>query len=253
MGVFVLGASVGSFVNVLIDRSIERRDWVWGRSKCDHCGSNLEWYDLIPLLSYFLYLGKSRCCQKKLSWKYPVVEALLGALFVWWLLVGFLFFRLAIAPLTFVQPIFWLVTGILLLIIAIADSYYGVILMNVLYLGYIWVYGYRLILYGMGIYRGQDLVLMLVMGLLSGGFLWGLRVITKGRGMGEGDPYLAFWTGSILGYPRGIYGMLAAFIVGAIWGTILLLNKKKSWGATIPFGPFLVLGVAIALLVSRYG
>jgi len=246
--VIVLGAAVGSFVNVLVDRSIAGKDWISGRSVCDYCHRQLSWYDNIPLLSFVVYGGKSRCCKKRLSWKHPLVEGMFGVLFVWWLLVGFLFFKLASAPWSVIQPGYWLVTGILLLIIAIADYFYGVILMPIVYLGT----GITLI-YRLGVYQAVDWGLMLVAGVLSYLFLWILRVITKGKGMGDGDPYLAFWTGLILAWPRAVTGMLLAFIVGALWGSVLLLMKKKGWKQSVPFGPFLVIGVIGALLLTHFG
>ncbi len=251
--IFFVGACVGSFVNVLITRSLEGTNWVSGRSKCDHCHKELSWFDNIPLFSYLIYQGKSRCCHKKLTLRHPIVEAIFGILFVWWLLVGFVFFRLASTPWVYVQPVFWLGIAVVLMILALADSLYGVILMPLIYLGIGWVYLYRGMLFLGGTYQGVDLLGMIVAGVLSYGFLWFLRVITKGRGMGDGDPYLAFLTGSMLGVPRAGIGMLAAFIVGAVWGVILLLLKKKKWASTLPFGPFLVLGSFVALLFTHYG
>lgn len=250
--VFFIGACVGSFVNVLISRSLEGKDWVKGRSKCDHCKRVLSWYDNIPLFSYIVYRGVSRCCHKKLTLRHLIVESIFGILFIWWLIVGFLFFQLASGPWIVLQPLFWLGIAIILMIIATADFLHGVIFMPLIYIGVVWVYVYRALLYLGGTYNGNDLIGMLVAGGLSFGFLWFLRFITKGRGMGDGDPYLAFLTGSLLGIPRAGTGMLAAFIIGAIWGVILLLMKKKNWGQTLPFGPFLVVGCLVGLLFTHF-
>ena len=89
---FFLGASVGSFLNVLVVRTVEGGDWVRGRSRCDHCQNNLSWYDMVPLLSFLLLRGKSRCCNKPLAMIHPMVEFLMGALFVWWYVMGSVFF-----------------------------------------------------------------------------------------------------------------------------------------------------------------
>ena|SRR3989339_170516 len=244
---FFLGAAVGSFVNVLVERSIAGKDWIKGRSKCDHCGKTLAWYDMIPLLSYLSYQGKSRCCHKRLSWRHPLVELLFGTLFVWWLLVGFMFFRLAVTPLLVIQPLFWLITGVVLLIVAVADAYAGVILMPLVKIGVVSVVGYRIILWLFGQYQLVDGGLALLAGLGYAGFLAGLRYLTKGRGMGEGDPYLAFLLGVLVGWPRTLVAALLAFVVGAIVGIILIGLGKKKMGSTIPFGPFMVLGATLAL------
>lgn len=250
--VFFLGSCVGSFVNVLITRSLAGKDWIRGRSKCDYCQHELAWFDNIPLLSYAFYRGKSRCCNKKLTLRHPIVEAIFGVLFVWWLAVGFLFFQLASSPWIVIQPLFWLIIAVILMIIATADFFHGVILMPLVYIGVVWVYLYRGMLYFGAAYQWEDLLGMLIAGALSYGFLWFLRVITKGRGMGDGDPYLAFLTGSLLGVPRAGVGMLAAFIIGAIWGVILLMMKKKNWGQTLPFGPFIVIGCLVALIFTHF-
>lgn len=250
--IFLIGLCVGSFVNVLIERSIANKNWMIGRSECDHCQKKLAWFDNIPVLSYLLLKGKSRCCHKKLSFKHPVVELMFGLLFVWWLLVGFLFFRLVSTPGLLLQPIFWLGIGILLLILAVADFRYGVIMMPIIYLASFWIYSYRGALYLTGEYQLVDLGLSVLAGLLSGLFLYILRLLTKGKGMGDGDVYLAFVTGSLLGWQSAFMGMMAAFITGAIWGIGLIMMKKKRMSQTVPFGPFLVLGAIVGLLVSRF-
>lgn len=250
--VFIFGASVGSFVNVLVSRSIVGEDWLRGRSRCDSCGKPLSWYDMIPLLSYLLYRGKSKCCHKKLSISHPIVEGLFGMLFVWWLLVGFVFFQLATTPWTVVQPIFWLGVGVLLLIIMVADALYGVILMPFIYISTVWIYGYRLALAMSGKYQWSDLGLTLISGVLSYAFLYALHIATKGRGMGDGDPYLAFVTGSLLVGMAAFWGMLAAFILGSIWGIALIILSLKKMDQTIPFGPFLVIGSMVTLLLIRF-
>lgn len=250
--VFLIGSAVGSFVNVLVSRSVEGKNWATGRSHCDACGKTLRWYDLFPLFSYIAYRGKSRCCGKKLSLAHPLVEGLFGALFVWWLVVGFVFFRLATTPGIVLQPLFWLGIGVLLLILAVADALYGVILMPILWVAAAWIYGYRLALAMTGVYRWEDLGLTIMAGLLSFLFLWLLRVITKGRGMGDGDPYLAFVTGSLLSGMAAFWGMLLSFTLGSIWGIGLLILGNKKLGQTLPFGPFLVIAAFVTLLFIRF-
>lgn len=250
--VFLLGTAVGSFVNVLVSRSVEGKNWVRGRSHCDFCKKPLAWYDLIPLLTYLSYRGKSRCCGKKLSLAHPLVEVIFGALFVWWLVVGFVFFQLATTPWVVIQPLFWLGMGVLLLIILVADALYGVILMPLIYLSASWIYAYRTALTLGGGYELRDLGLTLISGCLSFGFLYFLHWITKGRGMGDGDPYLAFVTGSLLAGVAAFWGMLAAFVLGSIWGVGLIMLGYKKLSETIPFGPFLIIGSLVTLLFIRF-
>ena len=79
--IFIFGAGIGSFLNVLIDR-LPNNEGIGGRSYCNHCRHQLAWYDLIPIVSFFLLKGKCRYCGKKISWQYPVVELMTGAIFV---------------------------------------------------------------------------------------------------------------------------------------------------------------------------
>jgi prepilin signal peptidase PulO-like enzyme (type II secretory pathway) len=124
---FFLGLMVGSFLNVLIYRTTIGEDWVKGRSRCDGCKEEIAWYDNIPLLSFVILGGKCRHCKMKISIQHVVVELLTGTLFLWWYLIGFTFFRLAESPLSVLQPLFWLVVGILLLIIFVTDWLYQII------------------------------------------------------------------------------------------------------------------------------
>jgi len=80
--IFVVGTIVGSFVNVVIERTIRGEDWVRGRSRCDHCHNQIAWYDNIPLLSYILLGRRCRFCKKRISVQHPVVEFMTGCLFV---------------------------------------------------------------------------------------------------------------------------------------------------------------------------
>ena len=63
---FTLGLAIGSFLNVLIDRWVSGES-ILGRSYCDYCKKRILWYDLVPVLSFILLRGKTRCCHKKIS------------------------------------------------------------------------------------------------------------------------------------------------------------------------------------------
>ena len=66
--------SFGSFIAALTYRIPRGIDFVRGRSFCDECKKELKWYDNIPLFSYLFYFGKSRCCNKKISPRYLIIE-----------------------------------------------------------------------------------------------------------------------------------------------------------------------------------
>lgn len=246
--VFVVGTAIGSFLNVLIMRMIKGENFVTGRSRCDHCKKTLSWYDMIPIVSYCWYKGYSRCCKVRLSLQYPIVESLVGILFVWWLLVGTLFFRLVASPLSTMQPLFWLVIAIILIGIFVTDLFYGLIPSPFVWGGVVLTIIYRVILMMAGVYQGLDLFLSIIVGIGASGFFWLLRYITKGKGMGEGDVILAVFVGILLGWPRVVVGVMSSFILGAVIALILMFFGKKKFGQTIPFGPFMIMGVVVGLL-----
>lgn len=245
---FFMGTAVGSFVNVLIDRTVAGKDWVRGRSACDFCHKNLQWFDLIPIISFVIYRGRSRCCNKKLSFQYPIVETIVGLMFVWWLMIGFWFFQLVNAPLSVVQPAFWLVTGVLLAILALADLFYGVVIMPILWTSVFVTLIYRIVLILFGAYQTLDLVIAVVVASVFFGLFWGLYKATQGRGMADGDMYVALYMGLLLGWPRGVVALMLSFIIGAVVGLILISLKLRSRKQTIPFVPFMVTATIIALI-----
>jgi len=245
---FILGTIVGSFVNVVIYRTVEGEDWVRGRSRCDRCRKTIKWYDNIPLFSYLFLQGKCRYCQKTISIQHPVIELITGLLFVWWYAIGFTFFRLVAAPLTIIQPMFWLIVGILLLIIFMSDWLYQVIPDYANYgLGVLAIL-YRLYLSLSGAMRWQDFWLALLTGIVMFLILFTIWAVTRGRGMGFGDVKFAFVMGVLLGWPRAGVALFLAFMLGAIVGIVLLLFKVIKPRQRIAFGPFLILGTAISLI-----
>lgn len=78
---FVLGACVGSFLNVVALRSLLQQSWLFPGSRCMKCEKPLRFFDMIPIVSYFILGGKCRKCGEKFSWQYPVVELVTGLLF----------------------------------------------------------------------------------------------------------------------------------------------------------------------------
>lgn len=73
---FVLGAVLGSFLNVVIYRLPRRESLIWPGSHCPKCGHLIRWYDNIPILSWLLLQGRCRDCSAPISARYPVIEAL---------------------------------------------------------------------------------------------------------------------------------------------------------------------------------
>ena len=80
--VFVFGAVVGSFLNVIILRLNTGKSIVSGRSKCFTCAKKLKWHELLPIASFVFLRGKCSACKAKISWQYPAVETITGIIFV---------------------------------------------------------------------------------------------------------------------------------------------------------------------------
>ena len=207
------------------------------RSYCDFCKKPLKIYDNIPLLSFLIYKGKSRCCGKKLPFSYPIVELLMGIVFV-------LEFKSPPIPLFEERGgIMMIVTFLILTVMmfeAVFDFYYLSVpdeaTFSLIGLGII-----HWFLTGMS----KEKVISAILAAL---FMWMLtKIKIKGQqAMGEGDIFLALFMGLFLGYPGILVAMYLAFISGAVVGVILMLFRKKEKLSPIPFGPFLMFGTVIA-------
>jgi leader peptidase (prepilin peptidase)/N-methyltransferase len=232
--VFVLGSAVGSFLNVVVDRSNEGKSFLSGRSHCDHCRRKLQWFDLVPIISFLLLSGKCRYCGQKLSYYYPVVEIVTGVAFV--LVASLHFFSpLAIGYFFFIMSF--------LIIIFFADLKYGIIPFSAVLPAVVLTFLWHLFAPG-----DISMVNHALSALGTFLFFLSLFLITRGKGMGFGDVVYAFFMGFILGFPNIILSLYIAFLTGAFISVFLvILRKKKMKGSTIPFGPFLVLGTVVSL------
>lgn len=236
--ILIFGLFVGSFLNVLVDRLPKNETVVKGRSHCDFCKKELQWYDLIPVFSFVFLKGKCRYCKRPLSIFYPIIEVSTGVMFVLtYMFVSFQF----IIPLLYY---FLIVSSFI--VIFFTDLKYGIIPDKILLLATIVVAFYLLFV------NPEASIVNLISGVAT--FLFfviisvGFSVLLKKESMGGGDIKLVFLLGLFLGFPNIIISLYVAFLTGAIVGIILILWRKKSfYKATIPFGPFLVLGALISL------
>lgn len=245
---FLIGAAVGSFINVIIFRSVTGEQWVAGRSHCDFCQQELAWFDNIPLLSFFVLKGKSRCCGRELSISHPVIEVLTGSLFVWWYWGWSFFFHLTQTPFRVLQLTFWLAVGIILLMIVVIDFAYMVIPDELVGLLVLLALAYRVVLTAGGIMEGMDFIYLLVSAVAASAALGALWLGTKGKGIGLGDVKLAAPLALLVGWPNILVALFMSFMVGAVVGVGLLATGQAKLGQPIPFGPFLVIGTLIALV-----
>ncbi len=238
IALFIIGIFVGSFLNVVIDRLPRKEGFVTGRSHCDLCGHTLAWYDLVPLLSYALLLGKCRYCKKFIGYEYPLVELTTGILFCIIPLLYPAIPMLSLLDTLFIFSIF--------VVIFYTDLWYGIIPDITLLLGIV-------ALIPIFVMHPTLLLSSVLSGVVACLFFLALFLGTRGRGMGFGDVKLALLLGLLLGYPRIIVSLYIAFLTGAGIALILILwRKKKLRGDTIPFGPFLILGAVLGLLFGNF-
>ena len=79
--VLALGLVIGSFLNVVVYRLPRGLGFVRGRSFCPKCKHKINWFDNVPVISFLILKGHCRFCGRKISWRYPLIELLAGALF----------------------------------------------------------------------------------------------------------------------------------------------------------------------------
>ena len=72
--IFIFGSIMGSFLNVLAVRLSNNESIIYPRSHCHNCNHKLKWYELIPIISYIIQKGKSRCCHTRIPISYLIVE-----------------------------------------------------------------------------------------------------------------------------------------------------------------------------------
>lgn len=223
----LLSLVVGSFISAVTYRLPRGLGFIKGRSFCDNCKKELFWYDNIPLFSFLIYSGAARCCNKPISIRYPLIEI---ASFVGTILLWILFQNMVYAVLFF-----------LTLTIFVIDFEYQIIPDNLIWLILI------LLMFAVP----SPLFTALFSGFFYATFLETLHLVTKGRGMGMGDVKLAIPLGLILGLEKGIYWLIASFILGGIFATVLLVLKRANLKTKIAFGPFLIIGFWLVFVISK--
>jgi len=246
--VFISGLLIGSFLNCVIYRMElshkgKKASALKGRSFCPMCGHVLTWFDLIPLISFFILKRKCRYCEKKISWQYPLVEISTGLMFV--LILNFL--KLQITDYELLITFLYLsLISCFLIIIFVYDLKHFIIPDRFLFPSIILVFIYLII-------TNYELLITNYLFSALGACLFFLIIflISKGKWLGFGDVKLAFFMGLFLGFPSILAGLFFSFLIGAIIGIILIAFKKKGLKSEIPFGPFLILGTYIAFFWGR--
>jgi leader peptidase (prepilin peptidase)/N-methyltransferase len=232
-----IGLAVGSFLNVLIYRIPRKLQFALGRSFCPACKGKIGFYDNIPLLSYLILGGKCRTCRAKIPIRYPVVEMLNAA--------GYLFF---FHDLGWSYPFFTysFLTSILIVVFFIDLEFQiipDILTSPGMAIGLV-----------LSILPGGIGIIDSAVGLIVGGAALYLVALAgdwlfKKESMGGGDIKMAAMLGAFLGWQKVILIFLSGAFLGLIISLIIMLfSKRLRASRTIPFGPFLAVAAIIAII-----
>ncbi len=232
---FILGSVFGSFINVVCDRVVAKESLL-GRSYCDHCKKVLSPFDLVPILSFLVLLGKCRYCGRAISPQYPIVEAISGGLFAltFWV-------QASSGPIWLAPLLYGMFIAVIMLIVCVIDFKYSLIPTTFVFFASLISLFYNFFFLSSG--QFVDFVFAAFGASL---FFALIVLVTKGRGMGIGDVILAFLIGMVLGPTATLLALFLAFFIGAMFAVVLIILRRKKFGQTIPFGPFLVAGFFIS-------
>lgn len=242
--IFIYGIVIGSFLNVCIYRIPEGFSIVTERSRCRSCNSQIKWYDLIPILSYILLLGRCRNCKTKISVQYPIVEALNGLFYV---LVFYIYGFNSIREIIISCGYCLLVSALLVLSLIDLKTNTIPIAINI----FIALTGLFVSLFKYFI-SGRDINIIIdhAVGLLSVSvFLYIIYLVTHGNGIGGGDIKLMGAAGLALGGSKIILAFLTACVLAAVIHPIRMKISKLS--KVLAFGPYLSAGIIISLLFGK--
>jgi prepilin signal peptidase PulO-like enzyme (type II secretory pathway) len=245
---FILGAIIGSFLNVYIYRFHTGKSLA-GHSHCLSCGEELKWYELWPIVSYLAILGRCRYCHSKVPIRYLVVELLTAVLFT---------LTLTLTNQIFLLCLLWLIAALLVVILTY-DFYHFIIpdgltlaLTSVLVLLAI----YRWLVEGV---PAVDIGFDALSALLGSGFFLLLWLISKGEWLGFGDVKLVFPLGWLVGANSVFSFIVVSFWIGAIVSLLILgvqyvrrgkshlhlVSPSLTMKSAVPFAPFLIAGALV--------
>ena len=257
----LLGLVIGSFLNVVIHRLpiMMERDWAAQcaelkgeaapalealslarpRSRCPQCGHPITAMENIPVISWLLLRGRCKACAAPISLRYPLVEALTGLLFAFaaW---HFGFNAAGIGALVVIAA----------LVALTAIDFDTQLLPDDITLPLLWL---GLGLNAFGVYTDlKSAVIGAMAGYLSlWAVYWGFKLATGKEGMGYGDFKLLAALGAWLGWQMLPLAILLSSFVGAVVGVALMVFARHGRNVPIPFGPYLAVAGAIALVWGK--
>ena len=233
----VLGAVVGSFLNVVIYRVPRRQSVVHPGSRCPSCERRIRPWENVPVLSYVFLRGRCAGCRVRIPARYPMVEVLTAALFVAVALrfdpdpaLPFLFFfTAALVAIAWIDFDFRIIPDSLSLgglVVGLVGSFFLPV----------------------------SVPMALVGAVAGGGVLWalaaGYQKATGVPGMGGGDIKLAAMIGAFLGPGGALLTLFIASIMGTATGGLLMAAGRAGRRTALPFGTFLAPAAVLALFLA---
>lgn len=233
----LFGVVVGSFLNVVIYRLPLNKGLVAGRSMCPHCGNQLKWYHNIPLVSFAVLGAKCAFCRKPISWRYPLVELLTGAAYVYF------FWYLRLSPAFFV----WILFASALIVIFFIDLDHQIIPDSITLPGMVLGLAASFLPGGIGI------ITSLIGLVVGGGSLYLIAILGewlfKKEAMGGGDIKMAAMLGAFLGWQKVLLVFISSAAIGLIVSIVAMaVSARLRESRMIPFGPFLALAAMLSVL-----
>ena len=244
--VFLLGLIIGSFINVLVYRIPLEKSIVYPPSACTSCGKRLTAPDLVPVFSYIFLKGRCRHCGVPISGRYPLVELLTAFIFT----AVFIKYGISVPFLAFI----FLMT--ILIAVFFIDLDHRIIPDELVLAGIIG--GVALLVYNCinpvpeiygdlkwwtpaaGFFSGSVILLLVA--------IIGMIIYKSDEAMGIGDVKLMAPIGIFTGWKLCLTGLMLAIIIAGVTSLILIIAGKKTGKDAIPFGPFIVTGVFIAIM-----
>ncbi|CAN5495881.1 A24 family peptidase [soil metagenome] len=259
---FILGACIGSFLNVVIYR-VPNELSLLTSSACPNCKKPIRFYHNIPVFGWLMLGGKCRDCKEPISWRYPAIESLTGLVFL------VVFIQIGLTPYLPVALAFAATMIALIFIDAEHMILPNVITYPLFVIALIIRVVYPIAFAGVNYFSDTkfapisslhdypawavSLAGALFGALIGGGSLWLVGAIWKLlRGvdaMGLGDVKLLFGIGALLGWRLTVLTIFLGAFTGAIAGIIMITRQKdKDMQTQIPFGIFLGIGSIVAML-----
>lgn len=265
----LLGLAFGSFLNVCLSRWPEGESVVKPRSHCRNCGRTLAWWENVPVVSWLALRGRCRTCKAKISWRYPLVEILIGFFFASAFFQIYQAFGVVdLPPNSLHEFIFERIAGLLFLWILVALSFLdgkhlwlpNLLIVPGIAIGLVYATVREFLAYHFdtGIRPLRAFLHALLAACIAAALIllirWSYWLIRRREGIGLGDAKLMAMLGAWLGLSGALLSFAIGVTLGAAFAVVLLAipvgrRGSETWlAAKLPLGTFLCIGGIISAL-----